>query len=283
MRRRAVLAVLALLAAGRAGAEQYPDTRQIVSIGGPITEIVYALGQQNRLVARDTTSTYPEAATDLPDVGYMRQLSPEGVLSVGPDLILARETSGPPETMQVLGEAGIPVVLVPDRFDAEGVSEAVRMVGDALGEADAAEAMAQRIEAQFAALRQGVEARPDALRVLFVLSVDGGRLNVAGSGTGADGLLSLAGGTNVMGSAFGGYKLITDEALIEAAPDAILMMDSTGDHSLADEAVLTIPAVTATPAGQAGRVVRVPDWALGFGPRTPEAARDLHDALFGTP
>ena len=59
---------------------------RLLSIGGSVTEIVHALGQGDRLVARDTTSTYPPEVTDLPDVGYARALSPEGVLSVDPSL-----------------------------------------------------------------------------------------------------------------------------------------------------------------------------------------------------
>src|SRR6478752_3765983 len=60
------------------------DTSRLVSVGGDVTEIIYALGEENRLIARDSTSIYPEAASKLPDVGYMRALSPEGVLAVKP-------------------------------------------------------------------------------------------------------------------------------------------------------------------------------------------------------
>ena len=83
-----------------------PDASRLVSIGDSITEIIFALGEQDRLVARDSTSTYPPAATALPDVGYMRALSPEGVLSVNPSAIVAVEGSGPVETLDVLKKAG---------------------------------------------------------------------------------------------------------------------------------------------------------------------------------
>ena len=76
---------------------------RVVSIGGAVTEIVYALGEEARLVARDTTSNYPPEATALPDVGYIRRLSPEGVMSVRPDLILSEEGAGPPEALKVSG------------------------------------------------------------------------------------------------------------------------------------------------------------------------------------
>ena len=75
---------------------------RVLSIGGSVTEIIYALGEQDRLIARDTTSSYPAEAKNLPDVGYMRALSPEGILSVDPQLIIAEDGSGPPETIAVM-------------------------------------------------------------------------------------------------------------------------------------------------------------------------------------
>ena len=78
---------------------------RVLSVGGSVTEIVYALGEGDRLVARDSTSSFPDSAVKLPDVGYMRALAPEGVLSVNPDLIIAEEGSGPQETIDVLREA----------------------------------------------------------------------------------------------------------------------------------------------------------------------------------
>ena len=57
-------------------------TERVISIGGDVTEIVYALGAQQALVARDSTSLQPPQATALPNVGYMRQLNAEGMLAM---------------------------------------------------------------------------------------------------------------------------------------------------------------------------------------------------------
>ena len=95
-------ALAAGLAALISSASAEDKASRIVSIGGSITEIVYALGEEDRLIARDQTSIYPDAAKKLPDVGYIRQLSPEGVLSVNPDLVIALEGYGPPEARQVI-------------------------------------------------------------------------------------------------------------------------------------------------------------------------------------
>jgi iron complex transport system substrate-binding protein len=274
-------AALLLSAPLAAAAESYPEARAIVSIGGPVTEIIYALGEEDRLVARDTTSTYPEAVEALPDVGYMRQLSAEGVLSVGPDLIVTRDTAGPPEVLDQLRAAAIPLVPVKDGFSEDSVIAAIHTVGEALGVRDKSDALAAKVQAQFKDLHAAIDATDTPPRVLFILSNQGGRLNVAGSGTGADGIITLSGAENVMAEAYQGYKIMSDEAIIAAAPDVILMMTRTGtpemDHGQDD--ILSLPAISQTPAGENGALVRIDPAALGFGPRTAEFAQELHDAL----
>ncbi|MET0748950.1 MAG: ABC transporter substrate-binding protein, partial [Rhizobium sp.] len=115
----------------RAHAAEAPklDTSRLVSIGGDVTEIVYALGEEKRLIARDSTSVYPEAAAKLPDVGYMRALSPEGILAVNPSAIIAVEGSGPPEALAVLRNASVPFETVPQSFDRDGILKKIASIG----------------------------------------------------------------------------------------------------------------------------------------------------------
>lgn len=256
-------------------AETYPSADAVVSVGGPITEIIYALGEEERIVARDTTSVFPEAANDLPDVGYMRRLSAEGVLSVAPDLIIARSTSGPVEALDQLRGAAVPIVFVEDGFTQQAVLDSVGAVGEALGVEDKAAALMAQLQKDFADLAAQRAASDTPIRVLFALSIDGGRLNASGRGTGAHGLIELVGGTNVMAESFEGYKLVNDEAVILAAPDVIIMMDGRGDHGGRADEVLALPSVALTPAGENAAFLTIPGAALGFGPRTPQLAGDL--------
>jgi len=252
---------------------------RIVGIGGSVTEIIHELGQQHRLVARDTTSQFPDSVTGLPDVGYMRALSPEGVLSVDPDLIIALEGSGPPETIEVLERASVPIVFVPEIYDGEGVAAKIEAVGEALGVTEAAADMAERVEADIAAARDLAAASGREPSVMFVLTVQDGRIMASGTGTAADGIISLAGGRNVI-DAYEGYRQITDEAIIEAAPDFILMMDRGGAQGTTADNLTTIPAIASTPAGAEGRIIRMDgSYLLGFGPRTASAVRDLAASL----
>ena len=250
---------------------------RVLSIGGSVTEIVYALGEGDRLVARDTTSSYPPEAEDLPDVGYMRALSPEGVLSVDPDLVIAEAGSGPPETISVLEAANIRFVTVPDGYDEAAVLGKIEAVAEALGVPEKGDDLAAAVEAAMAAAVD--DANGPSKRVLFVLSMQGGRILASGTGTAADGIIALAGGENAV-TDYEGYKPLTDEAAIAAAPDVILMMDRGGDHGADDSTVFAHPGLAATPAAQNKALVRMDGLLmLGFGPRTPEAVRQLNSAL----
>ncbi|MCF2905393.1 ABC transporter substrate-binding protein [Octadecabacter sp. CECT 8868] len=251
---------------------------RVLSIGGSITEIVFALGEQDRLIARDTTSSFPAVVEDLPDVGYMRALSPEGVLSVDPTLIIAEEGSGPFETIEVLEGANIPFVTIPDGFDRAAVATKIQAVAQALGVPDKGAQLAAEVDAQLAALDTNVDAPS---RVMFILSTQGGRIMASGTDTAADGIIALAGGINAV-TGFEGYKPLTDEAVTLAAPDVIVMMTSDGDHGSADQELWSHPAISTTPAAQTQSLVRINGLLLlGFGPRTPEAAATLHSALYG--
>ncbi|RWO25424.1 hemin ABC transporter substrate-binding protein [Mesorhizobium sp.] len=270
----------ALPARAAEGTEVFADPSKIAAIGGSITEIVFALGEQDRLVAGDSTSRYPEAALKLPDVGYMRQLSPEGVLSVNPSGILALHGSGPKETVDVLKKTSIPFIEVPERYDREGILEKIRIVGKAIGADAKADALAAEIDAKLKAAEKQTSAIKDRKRVLFVLSMRGGKILASGGDTAADGIIRLSGGVNAI-DGFSGYKQLSDEAVITARPDVILMMNNAGP-GVSDDELFANPSIRSTPAGAARKVVRMDGgYLLGFGPRTADVIRDLAASLYG--
>ena len=275
----AVAALLALAVLAGPAAPQ-DEARRIVSLGGSVTEIVVALGAADRLVARDSTSTHPDSVTALPDVGYLRALSPEGVLSLDPDLIVAEADAGPVEAVEVLRAAGVRFVLMPDEPTPEGVAAKIAAVAGAIGRPAEGAALAARVTAGLAEAEARAAAVRSPRRVLFVLSAQGGRIMAGGEGTSADGIIRLAGARNAA-TGFDGYKPMTDEAVLAADPDVILMMDRDGDHAVQDADLLALPALAASPAARTGAIVRMDGLLLlGFGPRTPEAARALHAAIY---
>nr|WP_170340219.1 ABC transporter substrate-binding protein [Ruegeria arenilitoris] len=278
MRRLVALCAALLVSAAAAQAE----SKRVIAIGSSLTEIVHALGQQHRLVGRDRSSTWPPEAADLPDVGYRRALSPEGVLSVAPDLILALEGSGPPETIAVLQEAGVDYVTIADEFSRDGVIDKIRAVGAALRVEAEAEALAAETARRLdRALAQASAAQDAPVKVLFLLSARGGEFVVGGAETQADTIIRMAGGKNAAADVTG-FKTMTPEAMAATAPDVILMMERQGGPILSEEELFALPAVRLTPAGRNRALIRMPGaYLLGFGPRTADAVMDLSAALRG--
>jgi iron complex transport system substrate-binding protein len=263
--------------------EKKLDTSRLVSVGGDVTEIIYALGEESRLIARDTTSMYPEAALKLPDVGYMRALSPEGILAMNPTAIIAVEGSGPQEALTVLRNASVPFETVPNAYTRDGILAKIDRVGTLLAVPDKAKALEEKVGADLDAAIADAAKRPESerKRILFVLSVQGGKIMASGTGTAADGIINLAGAVNAVGD-FPGYKALTDEAIIEAKPDVILMMDRGDGGGTKNEDLLKQPAIALTPAGEKKAIIRMDGLhLLGFGPRTASAVRELNAAIYG--
>ncbi len=271
-----LLALLVLLP-GPVSAEG--DARRIVAVGGAVTEILYALGEEGRIVGVDTTSTFPERALrEKPNVGYLRQLSAEGVLALSPDLVILEAGAGPREAVASIAAAGLRVERVPTGHSVAELDEKVRRVAAAVGKAREGEAMAEGLMSAFDRLASDLRDVGPRRRVLFVLSLVDGRPNGAGRDTGADAVIRLAGGENVLADVEG-YKALSLEAAVALAPDVILVVSRAGDDALADP--LSVPALAATPAGRAGAVIRMDaGYLLGFGPRTPAAVRDLAARLY---
>lgn len=278
MMRAGLLAAVCLIIPVLAKAEA-PE--RVLALGGSVTEIIHALGQEDRLVARDSSSTYPQAALALPDVGYLRALAPEGVLSVAPDLILAEPDAGPPEAVAALRAASVPFVLVPPARDAAGVQARIEAVAAALGVPEAGAALAAEVGAEIAAATALRPADAPKKRAIFVLSAEGGRLMAAGQGTAADAILGLAGLQNAM-EGFQGYKPVSDEAVIAAAPEVVVMMDRAGQAAPDTAALFVLPALAGSPAAAEAALVRLDGlFLLGFGPRTGQAIVALQRAAYG--
>jgi iron complex transport system substrate-binding protein len=210
----------------------------------------------------------------------MRQLSPEGVLSVNPSALLVLEGSGPPEALDVLSRASVEQVTVPEGYSADGIIEKVRIIGAALGVPDKAAKLEAELDAQLKAAEAATAGITQKQRVLFILSLEAGKVMASGTGTAADGIIHMAGAENAI-TAYQGYKTLTDEAFIEAAPDVILMMTREGG-AITDDELFSQPGIALTPAGRNRKVIRIEGaYLLGFGPRTAAAVEELASDLYG--
>lgn len=274
-RRRLLLAGGAGFVAGAAAgmARGAAASRRIVSVGGAITETVFALGEGARLVAADSTSRYPAAAARLPRIGYLRALPTEGILALRPDLVLLSSEAGPAEAIAVLRAAGVSLAVIEDGAGPGSPAAKARATAAALGRDG--EALARALEEDWSALEAPIAAVRRRPRVLFVLSVARGAPLVSGRDTHADAMITAAGGQNPV-RAFAGYRPLSAEVAAALAPDIILMME----HALAEaggaRAVLSVPALAVTPAARSGSVLAMDGaYLLHFGPRAAAARRDL--------
>jgi iron complex transport system substrate-binding protein len=275
MKRRDCL-LLAGLLPGLGVAQAQP---RVVSVGGAVTETVFALGAQGQLAGVDTTSLFPVDATRLPQVGYARTLSAEGVLALAPQLLLASGEAGPPQVLEQLKRAGVRVEVLDEHHRFDGIVGRTKRIGTLCGREREGQLLAAKLQQDWAARPKPPAG--SAPRVLFVLAHAGGQLRVAGEGTGADAMITLAGARNAF-AGVQGYKPLTAEAALQAAPDVILCTDQGLEAQGGAEGLLKAPGLALTPAGRARRVVGMEALLLlGFTPRLPQAVAELTGKLHG--
>lgn len=284
LRAFAIAAVLALGVAtcGRAHTEPASGKR-VITVGGAVTEIAFALGAGDRVVAVDTSSIYPARATELPQVGYQRTLTAEALLALSPDLVIATAEAGPPVVLDQLRAAGVPVVMAPIAMTTDDAARRIEAIGAALhldGKAATLAAQLRKdVEAARARCCDGARAPTKAA---LIYARGAGATMIAGNATAGGAILELAGAHNI-GRGFSGYKPLSPEVLVDAAPD-VIVVPTRGLQTLGGEAgVLALPGVAATPAGRARRIIAIDDLVLlGFGPRLATAIDELSRGMAGS-
>ena len=260
-----------------------------LDISGSIAATVFGLGLGDSVVGRDVSTTFPEAA-DLPLItSGGHAVSSEAVLALRPTLLITDGTIGPIDVIQQLREAGITVVFVDTDPSMAGVSELARQVAAALGVAPAGELLATQLSTAIADKIAEIAAiapvnAADRVRILFLYLRGGsGIYYLFGEESGADELIEGVGGIDVAGEiGWTGMKPMTDEALVAANPDLILVMsDGIESAGGVDGLIETKPAIGLTAAGQHRRFVDMADGEiLSFGPRVPEVLDALARAIY---
>lgn len=239
-----------------------------------MTEIAFALGAGDEVVARDSTSLHPAAVQKLPDVGYMRQLNAEGILALKPTLILTTELAEPALVLKQLEDSGVKVVRIPGDTTVQAVPEKISVIADAINRSSQGKQLAERYQQQLAAVAN----TPLPVKVLFVMSHGGITPMAAGQQTAADAIIRAAGLKNAM-QGFSRYRPLSQEGVIASAPD-LLLVTTDGVRSIGgQENLWLLPGMALTPAGKNRRVLIVDDMALlGFGLVTPQALGLLRKA-----
>ncbi|WBU39386.1 ABC transporter substrate-binding protein [Homoserinibacter sp. YIM 151385] len=260
-----------------------------IDISGSVAQTIFALGLGERVVGRDISTTIPEAA-ELPVVtGDGHTVEAESVIALQPDVVVTDGSIGPDDVVLQLRDVGISVVYVDPGTGLDAPAELARQVGAALGVPDAGEELArsldEAIEAKAAEIAAVAPADPgDRLRIVFLYIRGGsGIYYLFGAESGADSLIEALGGIDIAGEqGWTGMRPMTDEALVAADPDLILVMTHGLESTGGVEGLLEAqPSVALTTAGEKRRIVDMEDGQiLAFGPRTPEVLDALAVAIY---
>ncbi|RSN41000.1 ABC transporter substrate-binding protein [Streptomyces sp. WAC 04229] len=256
---------------------------RVVPLSGSLSEIVFTLGLGDRVVARDVTATF-EQASKLPVVTRGHDVSAESVLSLKPDLVIAETTTGPAEAVDQIRAAGVPVLFVEAAGGLDDVGPRIRTVADALGVPAAGKELTRRSEERIEAARGDVPHGEEPRVAFLYLRGSASVYLIGGADSGAGSLIEAAGAVDA-GAASGldkDFTAITSEALVKAAPDAILVMSKGLESVGGVDGLVKIPGVAQTPAGMDRRIVSVEDGVLlNYGPRTDQVLESVVAQLYG--
>jgi iron complex transport system substrate-binding protein len=262
------------------------DISRIVPLSGSLNEIVFTLGLGDRVVAKDITATFEQAA-ELPVVTRAHDVSAESVLSLRPTVVLADTTTGPVEAIDQIRDAGVPLVVYETAAGLDDVSTRIEAVAKTLGVPAAGGELTARTRERIAKVQADVPEPADEAdrpRVAFLYVRGSASVYLLGGrDSGASSLLEAAGAVDA-GKESGldkDFTPITSEALAKAAPDAVLVMTKGLKSVGGVDGLVKIPGVAETPAGMDRRIVSIDDGVmLNYGPRTDQVLQSLVDQLY---
>ena len=257
------------------------DISRIVVAGGSITEIIYLLGQGDRIVAVDVTSNYPEETKNITSIGYVRNVSTEGVLSLAPSLILGEDDMGPPNVVKQLKGMNADLRIIHEEQTVSGIIEKIRCVASIIGKEDLASQIIEKdINPILLKLKENqISNKKNKKKIMLVLSMQGTSPMVAGSGTSGDSFIKMIGGDNIF-SSFDGWKNVTAESILKLNPDYIIIPEKDLHKQSKVTEIVNNPIFSNTSAGKNNNFLFEDGMAiLGFGPRTIYAAFDLSEKI----
>ncbi|MFO2465506.1 ABC transporter substrate-binding protein [Pseudomonas sp. 15FMM2] len=255
-----------------------------VSAGGALSEWVVALGGESKLVGVDTTSQHPESLKALSSIGYQRQLSAEGILSLRPEILVGTEEMGPPPVLAQIRKAGVTVELFSAQPDLPTLERNLHHLGRLLGSDEKALVLFSGYQQQLEQQKDWVmhaQATQQEPGVLLVLGHAGGKPLIAGKDTAADWVLQQAGGRNL--ATHSGYKPFSVESLAGLNPEVLVFSDRALSGDAAREALFKEnPVLASTPAARQGRVFELDPTLLvgGLGPRLPASLTRLSKGFY---
>ncbi|MDB1124423.1 heme/hemin ABC transporter substrate-binding protein [Vibrio algarum] len=251
---------------------------RIISAGSVVTELIYALGAEQQLVAVDVTSKHLVANQDIPQVGYHRQLSAEGLLALHPSYLVGSNEMGPDSTLENLKSSHVNVLIVPPGNSTEALYQRIDILAELTGTTNKALELKQTVKQDIDNLTQYELTRSP--KVIFLMLSKGRPATVGGKETTVDKIITLSGATNPANEAVSSYKPLSMEAVVALQPDYILVSERAWKSLEGHDGIMaSFPLLAATPAGQPGKILSIPSHALigGFGIESIRLSQKLRD------
>ena len=270
---KVILLLSLLLIACNTGKDQqkHKSHKSIIVAGGSITEIIYLLEEDSRILAVDVTSVYPEEAKDKPNIGYVRNLSAEGIVALSPDLVIGEDDMGPISVIEQLKELNLDVKTIEEKQHANGILEKIRDVAEILNVKEKGkEVIKKELIPSVKELNKisALNKKYKNMKCMLILSMDGTSPVVAGSETTGDSFIKMIGAKNIY-SEIKGWQAVSEESILKYNPDFIILPQRDLHKNSNVSSVITNPIISKTNAHKNNNLIIDDGMAvLGFGPRT---------------
>ncbi|WP_192347162.1 hemin ABC transporter substrate-binding protein [Algoriphagus sp. Y33] len=276
-----ILVVTAIFAACSPSSKQEDTTeqRKIITAGGTVTEVVAALGHGNEIIATDLTSTFPESMKDLPSIGYRNQIKAEGILALGPDLVLLEEGYLNPDVVTQLRAAKVAIEVFVKPSTVEGSKKLISEIATFFDEEEKGKEINSAIDADIAQLKTYLDTQESKPNAVFLMARGPETVFIAGDKTFTTEMFELA-KIERAATGFDEFVPMTPESLVSMNPEYLVFFESGIQSVGGKDGLMAIQGIDQTTAFKEGHIIALDGQYLsGFGPRVGKAALDLAKAV----
>ena len=254
---------------------------KIITAGGTITEIVAALGMGDLIIATDITSTFPERMQELPSIGYRNQIKAEGILALGPDMILMEEGYLNEDVINQLQTAQIEIHSFVKPGNVVETVTLIEKLGELLDQKEEAESLKGQLNQDLENLANYLKTITSKPKAAFIMARGPQTIFLAGEETFAQEIFQMA-QLEFPATGFKDFVPITPESIVKINPDYLVFFES-GIQSLGgSQGLAKIQGIDQTTAFKKSQIIALDgNYLSGFGPRVGKAALELAKAARG--
>lgn len=252
---------------------------RIVVAGDALTEIVFDLGAGEDIVGVDSSSRYPKQVTQLPQIGNVKLLNIESVLSLTPSLVISFDDAEIANVLKQISQAKVEVLTVkrvPSTI--ELLYENINKIAAKLGREKEGQKLIKRIQNDLSLIQNRTATRRQKTKVLCLMNMEG-NIFIAGKNTAIDALITIAGGENL--ATHNSVRTYTSESLIAMNPEVIILTNHSIEELGGFDKINTIPGITETDAYKNHGIVIIDDrYLFEIGPRVVEVVFKLFNGFY---